>query len=1250
MLGSRARAARLDRAMDRLAFLAEQAGEFDRATLDDAVSGKLAEPTPKSPSKPKAAQPKGFPTGDVSRWVPIGPSVVRRGQGQGRPRTTGRIRDLAIDATGKRAYAASARGGVWYTEDGGSTWAPVGGWAERQVGIGGPNNAQSCGALLVSFGATAADDFVMAGTGETTPGVGPNVGQWGGLGVLVGKGAAAQPVGANPWEVESGLALLQGLGIFRLARDPASTPGSTAGPTTDRVLAATSGGLFLGTRHAGPPDSFTWAKLGGIDTLVAAPSTFHSPAPPAVPASPVICDLLWLPNGAASRIVLAVRTRGLAISDDGGTTFKWVGGLNWPVSGQTVQGCTSIAVAPGTTAVYALTGLRKTPGLPKEVEDDTALFRVADITAATPAAVRVTGVPVRLWPGQRDYDQAICVDVVADGANPAKHRIYLGGSYFDPASSTYDASLWCFEPSAANRLGPVSGISKKGDPGTGDGAVTDGHIGPGVHADVHVMRLAGPAAARHLWVGCDGGVYVSASAGRVNTFAPRNIGLATLEAGFTSSHPRLSQLVAAGFQDNGTQIRTGDTAWEEVFQGDGGGVMFDPVQPHRVVGEYVRASWSADPAARFVSPTSRIAGGGTFVGDREDTRAVSSFYSGGAATVTATGTTRLAVGTNRIWITDDLGTANPNTWRALRFPNGASADVRPNGNDPQPRFGVPAGALGLPAMAAHAASGPLGSVITLKWASPTVLVAMFQFGVVTWTETAPGSWSAAFGVDWTTLPGNLTFTDVAPVPGSSDYYVATTGDSGDPTCDTCYFYDATAKTTTPTKLRNVLDVAGPPAQKGPLDPAYAVVVDPAKPLEVYVGTVTGVWHGVRTAGTSTVTWGNTPFVNGLPQAGVQDLALHYDPAHPAPRLLRAALQARGVWEVDLAANEPVRTYLRVHPFDDRRRLPTALADPRTPPPTPPAAAPTLNSFESPDIIVHPKSGAAISPSWQLPPAGQLNSANAPTYQLWTFQTAFRWLFPSVLATGQWSPTFERLVRVQRAVSTPATPGNFIDKALWDAVMATRVDPVTGAASNNAAHPLAVYREPWHTPVAQNAGATEVDLVECVQPVTSLAGVWGVYKEKNTVEVLLHHRDTRPVPARQSHAVLFWRSDPSQPTLLGLGIAELTVYLANCVSTGKVQAAPGGWNVAGPAAGTAVASLGVPLDARIPRAMSFDVDLSGVDANHFVVFIAVAWSDGDLLTQAPVGLPVAPAVPTLLDLVRGWPYAALRLVQVTPRPV
>jgi hypothetical protein len=289
------------RALDRSAFVESRRGVFDRRRLDEALERHLAAAEEGAPAAPGEAIARALPVNDVRRWVPIGPSVVRRGQAEGSPRVTGRVRDLAVTADGRRAYAATAKGGVWYTGDGGATWDPAGGWADRTSRAGA--NAQACGCLLVSFGAAAAQDYVMVGTGETTPWIAPTGhSQFGGIGVLAGLGPAAAGMGAQPWEADEGIAQLAGLGIFRMARHPASTAGAASGAAVDRVAAATSAGLFLGTRGSipGPPvrDGFTWAQLAAFDVFVGA-------------VRPVT-DLLWLPGGANGRLIAAVRTRGVA--------------------------------------------------------------------------------------------------------------------------------------------------------------------------------------------------------------------------------------------------------------------------------------------------------------------------------------------------------------------------------------------------------------------------------------------------------------------------------------------------------------------------------------------------------------------------------------------------------------------------------------------------------------------------------------------------------------------------------------------------------------------------------------------------------------------------------------------------------------------------------------------------------------------------------------------------------------------------
>ena len=223
-----------------------------------------------------------------------------------------------------RAYAATARGGVWYTGDGGATWAPVGAWAEPARTVGGSNLADACGCILVNFGATSAQDFVMVGTGEINP-VELAHGEWtsGGVGVL----CALDPVGraaVNPWEPDAGLAQLENLGIYRLARHPAARAGSAAGATQDVVVAATSNGLYIGRRQplpavVGPPplparDGFVWTQAADV--------SWQGP----------ITDVLFLPGG---RLVACAVGVGLVVSDDLATTaavpVASVAGLGlWP--------------------------------------------------------------------------------------------------------------------------------------------------------------------------------------------------------------------------------------------------------------------------------------------------------------------------------------------------------------------------------------------------------------------------------------------------------------------------------------------------------------------------------------------------------------------------------------------------------------------------------------------------------------------------------------------------------------------------------------------------------------------------------------------------------------------------------------------------------------------------------------------------------------------------------------------------------
>ena len=91
-------------------------------------------------------------------------------------------------------------------------------------------------------------------------------------------------------------------------------------------------------------------------------------------------------------------------------------------------------------------------------------------------------------------------------------------------------------------------------------------------------------------------MFLSTSDGRAETFISRNNNLSTLQPGFVACHPTNEGILAAGMQDNGTCDRVGDTVWRESFEGDGGGVVYDPSNANRYFRQYTGASWdSSDP-------------------------------------------------------------------------------------------------------------------------------------------------------------------------------------------------------------------------------------------------------------------------------------------------------------------------------------------------------------------------------------------------------------------------------------------------------------------------------------------------------------------------------------------------------------------------------------------------------------------------------------------------------------------------------
>ena len=130
--------------------------------------------------------------------------------------------------------------------------------------------------------------------------------------------------------------------------------------------------------------------------------------------------------------------------------------------------------------------------------------------------------------------------------------------------------------------------------------------------------------------------------------------------------------------------------------------------------------------------------------------------------------------------------------------------------------------------------------------------------------------------------------------------------------------------------------------------------------------------------------------------------------------------------------------------------------------------------------------------------------------------------------------------------------------MWqDVVLQTRLTPAL-APTTVAPNPFAAYRAPWHTPLAPAVAAVEADLADFVVPPSSLGPVWSVYRELSTVDVLLHHRDSRAATAGRAWAMLLYRTAPSLPTALASPVAGVVAYRAAARGGAPNVAPPAGW--------------------------------------------------------------------------------------------
>jgi hypothetical protein len=141
-----------------------------------------------------------------------------------------------------------------------------------------------------------------------------------------------------------------------------------------------------------------------------------------------------------------------------------------------------------------------------------------------------------------------------------------------------------------------------------------------------------------------------------------------------------------------------------------------------------------------------------------------------------------------------------------------------------------------------------------------------------------------------------------------------------------------------------------------------------------------------------------------------------------------------------------------------------------------------------------------------------------------------------------------------------------------------------------------------------------------------------------VDVLVHHRHLTPAIANTVKVTLLRRdvsgtNSAQWATIAGGFTTQLQAFLIN---GGATPVLPDGWTFADMDAGHVVRNPAGDVDARLPRAATFTVDLHSLAAGNRVLLLAVVNSGAD-----PVQLPNV----NLQTLVLGTRFVGLRSLEI-----
>ncbi len=492
-------------------------------------------------------------------WQRYGPAPVDGfNMPQGAIPASGRVNGIVVDPHDPNVvYAAASIGGLWKSIDGGQTWRSL---TDRQVPLvyGGlvmdPRDSNTLYALLGEFDASS--------VGRT-------------YGYLANGIMRSRDAGAT-WQL-IGADTFKGAAVTTLVFGP------------DGTLYAASGQVRLYQAPPGQPDfglfksvdgGDTWIRLAACaDLAVCDPQRFSS-STSVTALSGGFMSLALGGDGTLYASLCEVECDGthLLRSRDGGATWQTLdyGAVldAWQAANHAkltyfdaqhsqpyVEGLALAVSATNPKVLLAGGGLYYQGRTVAEVPWSFAMRSDdgGDSWQWLPAAGEYCSATGQS--GQCAYDNVVAID-------PRDERVlYLAGSLsVDPQSFAW-----------------VDVLRRSDDGGQTWRDLTPAAPGSLVHPDAHALAFD-PSNTQRLWLGTDGGLYVTADTGRdPPAWSHPDAGMDTLLFVGVGLHPTDPRYLLGGLQDNGNTYTTdGGQTWHGASRGDAGQVAIDPFDPRIV--------------------------------------------------------------------------------------------------------------------------------------------------------------------------------------------------------------------------------------------------------------------------------------------------------------------------------------------------------------------------------------------------------------------------------------------------------------------------------------------------------------------------------------------------------------------------------------------------------------------------------------------------------------------------------------------